>query len=97
MAFFLKNALIPDATADGGYGYRLVDVHLAGGLIASIAPAAASPPPPGASVVDCTDKLLLPGMVNGHAHSAEHVRARGHGRERRSRASLSAPVGARPR
>jgi len=29
------------------------------------------PVPEGASVVDCTDRLLMPGLVNAHVHSWE--------------------------
>ena len=34
--YFISNVLIPDESADEGYGYAHVDVTLAGGLIAAV-------------------------------------------------------------
>jgi hypothetical protein len=63
----------PSSTSTaGGYGYRSVDVTLAGGLISALVPAGEGAAPPGAVVVDCADKLLLPGSVNAHTHTSEH-------------------------
>ena len=70
--YFLRGVLIPDETSDGGYGYRTVDVTLSGGLIAALVPSGEGAAPPGAVVVDCADKLLLPGSVNAHTHTSEH-------------------------
>ena len=69
---FLKGVLIPDESADEGYGYRSVDVTLADGLIAAVVPAGEGVAPPGVTLVDCKDKMLLPGTVNAHAHTSEH-------------------------
>lgn len=71
-SYFIHDVLIPDDELDGGYGYRRVDVTLADGLIASVASAGSSPPPPGAKLMSGRDKLLLPGTVNAHTHTSEH-------------------------
>eukprot|EP00271_Cylindrocystis_brebissonii_P008160 TRINITY_DN22174_c0_g1_i1.p1 TRINITY_DN22174_c0_g1~~TRINITY_DN22174_c0_g1_i1.p1 ORF type:complete len:560 (+),score=93.64 TRINITY_DN22174_c0_g1_i1:139-1818(+) len=73
--FLIKNVLIP-VYDKGPNDYGTFDVFLSGGTIASVTPStpetAAAPPPAGAIVVDGTRKMLLPGFVNGHAHSIEH-------------------------
>jgi 5-methylthioadenosine/S-adenosylhomocysteine deaminase len=72
-AYFLRNVLIPDDALDGGYGYRTVDVTLAGGLITALCAAGEGVMPEGECVtLDCTDKMLLPGSVNAHTHTSEH-------------------------
>jgi hypothetical protein len=71
-AYFLQGALVPDYSSSEGYGYKTVDVMLSGGVIASLRPAGEAPPPAGAEVVDCKDKLLIPGSVNAHTHTSEH-------------------------
>ena len=70
--FFIAGCLVPQPALDDGYGYQTVDVTLAGGFIAAVAPAGSAPPPAGAIVVAGTDKLLLPGTVNAHTHTSEH-------------------------
>jgi 5-methylthioadenosine/S-adenosylhomocysteine deaminase len=69
-SFFLRGVLIQDDGTEDGY--RRVDVTLAGGVIAALRPAGEGAAPAGASVLDCADKLLLPGSVNAHTHSSEH-------------------------
>ena len=66
--YFLRGALIPD----GDDSYRQVDVTLAGGVIAALCAAGEGVAPEGAEVIDCTDRLLLPGSVNAHTHTSEH-------------------------
>jgi cytosine/adenosine deaminase-related metal-dependent hydrolase len=85
--FFIADVLVPDDAIDDGYGYARVDVTLAGRQIAAVAPAGSSPPPLGATLVNGTDKLLLPGTVNAHTHTSEHwarglIKARSAARER---------------
>ena len=70
--YFLKGALVPDYESGDGYAYKTVDVTLSGGVIASLRPAGEAAPPADAEVVDCTDKLLIPGSVNAHTHTSEH-------------------------
>ena len=53
-----------DVTADK------VDVHVSGDRIAAIGPALAVPA--GARVVDASDALLMPGMVNAHIHTEQN-------------------------
>ena len=72
--FWIQGCLLPTGglqpgPAGRGGGYACSDVHLAGGVIAAIYPAAAEPPPAGATVVAGTDRLLLPGLHNAHTHS----------------------------
>ena len=48
------------------------DVLLEGGRIAQVGPAGSIAPPESAEVVDCAERMLLPGFVNAHTHSVEH-------------------------
>lgn len=66
----LRNALMPDP---GGTGYVRRDVLIADGRLARIADAGtlAAPEEPG-RVLDCSERMLLPGFFNGHTHSIEH-------------------------
>ena len=67
----LSRALVPRP----GGGYDRQDVLLEAGVIRALRPAGAlaeDAAAAGAAVVDCQDKLLMPGFVNAHAHSAEH-------------------------
>ena len=56
---------------------RNVDVLLQAGRIASIAPHAEAPPPAGATVVDGSAMLLLPGLINIHSHPTTEPGIRG--------------------
>ncbi|MCL1470084.1 amidohydrolase [Argonema antarcticum] len=62
MTFTLQQALIPVDR-----GYATVDVQVVGDRIAAIDPNLNAIGIP----VDCNNKLLLPGFVNGHTHSSE--------------------------
>ena len=64
----LRGALVP---AVEGPGERK-DVLLEGGRIAQVGPAGSIAPPETAEVVDCAERMLLPGFVNAHTHSVEH-------------------------
>ena len=69
----LRGVMLPVSGADGdGGGYVRRDVLLDGGVIAKIEPAGSLPAAPGAELLDCAERLLLPGFVNGHTHSVEH-------------------------
>jgi dihydroorotase len=58
----------PASAMDGMY-----DVRVAGGRIAAIGPAL---PAEGADMIDCAGKLVLPGLIDTHAHVFEHVTGR---------------------
>ncbi|MFB2917156.1 MULTISPECIES: amidohydrolase [Aerosakkonema] len=62
MTFTLQQALIPVDR-----GYSTVDVQVVDDRIAAIAPHLEAI----GTVVDCQNKLLLPGFVNAHTHSSE--------------------------
>lgn len=66
----LRNALVPHAEGDG---YSRRDVLIVDGLLKTIAAGNSLAPPeaPG-RVIDCSQKMLLPGFFNGHTHSSEH-------------------------
>lgn len=64
----LRNALVP--AVDGSNARR--DVVLDDGKIVQLGEGESITPPAGAVVVDCTERMLLPGFVNGHTHSVEH-------------------------
>ena len=64
----LRGALVP---AVEGPGERK-DVLLEGGRIAQVGPAGSIANPGFAEVVDCAERMLLPGFVNAHTHSVEH-------------------------
>ena len=61
----LRNATVIDGT--GAPMREHVDITLRAGLIESIAPASQSAPI-GATVVDCTGKTILPGLISAHSH-----------------------------
>jgi len=65
----LRAVLVP---RDDGDEYDRRDVLLDGGKIARVAPAGSLTAPEGCTEMDCSQRLLLPGFVNGHAHSSEH-------------------------
>ena len=64
----LRNALVP--AVDGSNARQ--DVLLDGGKIVQLGDGGSIAPPAGADVVDCTERMLLPGFVNAHTHSVEH-------------------------
>jgi imidazolonepropionase-like amidohydrolase len=61
----LRNATIIDGT--GAPPREHLDITLRAGLIESIAPTAQSKPV-GATIVDCTGKTILPGLISAHSH-----------------------------
>lgn len=70
--FVVRNALFHN---DDDCSYTRVDVKVAEGRIVSVSPHdddSAEDADADAGVVDATDCLLLPGLVNAHAHSSEH-------------------------
>ena len=53
----------------------LPDVLIADGVLSKVAPTGTitlEECPPGTTEEDCTERLLMPGFVNGHTHSVEH-------------------------
>lgn len=62
MSTTIQTVLIPSES-----GYETVDVQISGDRITAIAPHLE----PVGTVVDGTNKLLLPGFVNAHTHSSE--------------------------
>lgn len=65
----LKNADILTMRQNGEY-LKGQDVLIEGDRIAGIAPVI---PEEGKKVIDCSDKLLIPGMINAHLHSDENL------------------------
>ena len=70
----LVNVLIP--SCDDKYGthvlYERRDIVLRAGKIHAIEPSGSVVPEEGVEVMDCTERMILPGFVNGHSHSIEH-------------------------
>ena len=64
----LRNALVP--AVDGSNARQ--DVMIDSGKIVQLGDGGSITPPAGADVVDCTERMLLPGFVNAHTHSVEH-------------------------
>ena len=63
----LRNATVIEGNATPAYGP--VDITVQNGAITSIAPSrAAAPAPAGATVIDASNKYVLPGLINAHAH-----------------------------
>jgi imidazolonepropionase-like amidohydrolase len=61
----LRNATLIDGT--GAPAREHIDITLHDGLIVSVTPTAQSTPA-GATVVDCTGKFILPGLISAHSH-----------------------------
>jgi imidazolonepropionase-like amidohydrolase len=61
----LRNATLIDGT--GSAPREHVDITLHAGLIESIA-ATSQAKPPDATIVDCTGKTILPGLISAHSH-----------------------------
>ena len=75
---FIRNAAWVVAWNGTAHEYRRgVDVLLAAGRIASMAPHAEAAPPAGATVVDGSRMLVLPGLVNIHSHPTTEPGVRG--------------------
>ena len=66
----LRNGRVIDP-ASGWNGYA--DVLVEDGRIAGLGPCL---PAPGAQVIDCTGRLVLPGLIDTHAHVYQHVTGR---------------------
>jgi dihydroorotase len=61
----------PGCDRDGRF-----DLLVEGGRIAAIGPGLPVPPGPGTEVVDCSGRLVLPGLIDTHAHVYEGVTGR---------------------
>ena len=60
------------------HAYRkAIDIHLNGSKISEITPAGARPTGPGENVIDGTDMLALPGLINVHSHPSTEPGYRG--------------------
>lgn len=69
----LRNVLLPPNSPGGAY--RRCDVLIADGKLARIADAGSVPLdqcPSGTAELACDERMLMPGLVNGHTHSVEH-------------------------
>ena len=64
----LTEFLLSDATIPVGEGYAQVDVLLAAGKIAKIAPAGTLSAPTDAVVVDCTKKMVVVPCIRSSRH-----------------------------
>ena len=69
MNYWLSNCLVPQLDLPGGY--RNLDVYLVNGSISGIFLTGTHPKPDTAELIQCQDKMLLPGWVNAHTHSME--------------------------
>ena len=69
MAMLFRNATLIAMDAQHGAESFTADLLVADGLIAAIGPDL--PCPPGTEIIDATQKLIVPGLVNAHTHSAE--------------------------
>src|SRR2546425_8127206 len=65
MIAFVGGALIDGA---GRYQAEPVNVVIDGDRVAGVGPAAATPVPPGATVIDARGRFLTPGLVDMHVH-----------------------------
>ena len=61
----------PGCDRDGRFDLLVED-----GRIAAIGPGLPVPPGPGTEVVDCSGRLVLPGLIDTHAHVYEGVTGR---------------------
>ena len=61
----LRNATVIDGT--GAPAREHMDVTFAAGLIESIAPTS-STTPQGVTIIDCSGKTLIPGLISAHSH-----------------------------
>ncbi|HEX9200926.1 MAG TPA: amidohydrolase family protein [Acidobacteriaceae bacterium] len=61
----LRNATLIDGT--GAPARQHVDITLRDGLIASVAPTSQAKPA-GVTIVDCTEKTVIPGLISAHSH-----------------------------
>eukprot|EP00434_Breviolum_minutum_P000045 symbB.v1.2.000038.t1/scaffold12.1/size699752/18 len=61
-------SILDDMSPDG---YRQVDVLLGTSGFIDLVSAGPILTPPGAQVIDCKEKLLMPGFVNAHTHSSQ--------------------------
>jgi len=69
MSIFIKNATVVAMDADHGSTPFTADLLIEGESIHKIG--AGLTPPMGATVIDGTNKLVMPGLINSHLHSAE--------------------------
>ncbi len=61
----LRNTTLIDGT--GSAPREHVDITLRAGLIESIAPTSQTKPP-AATIIDCTGKTIIPGLISAHSH-----------------------------
>lgn len=70
MTTLIRQAKILTMAPGAGAGTVQGDLLIEGDRIAAIGPDL-GPPPDGATVIDGRDRLVMPGLVNGHLHSSE--------------------------
>ena len=69
MSLFIRNARVLQTTPAGEV--RVLDgqdVAIRGNAIASVRPTGAPPPPDAGEILDANGQLLMPGLINTHAH-----------------------------
>lgn len=69
MPVLFRNATLIAMDPQHGADSFTADLLVADGLIAGIGPDLACPP--GTEIIDACEKLIMPGLVNAHTHSAE--------------------------
>jgi len=69
MSTFIRGATVLAMGGPHGSTPFLADVHVEGDAIKAIGPGL--PVPEGATIIDGTNKLVMPGLINSHLHSGE--------------------------
>ena len=69
MSLIIRNARVLQTTPNGDV--RVLDrqdVAIRGNATASVGPTGAPPPPDAGAILEAHGQLLMPGLVNAHAH-----------------------------
>ncbi|QYU70271.1 PD40 domain-containing protein [Leptolyngbya sp. 15MV] len=69
----ITGARVLTMAGDGAGAIDNAVIVIAGDRIAAVGPAASTPVPAGARVIDATGKTIMPGLVDAHAHGPQGV------------------------